>query len=298
MPNDLYRQVTDRIIEQLESGRTPFWRRPWDSPSGGMPRNAVSQRVYRGGFNVLLLWEMADRKGYSSNLWGTYRQWDMLGGQVRRGERATKITYFKPWTETSYDLDSGEEKEKDRFVLKEFNVFNLDQVDGEALQRFRPVTRPKREFVDYEPAEETIIATGADFHHGGSRAYYDAKSDIIVVPFKNQFISQEAYYTVLMHEAIHWTGHSTRLNRLETPNRFGSDSYAREELVAELGAAFLTSELQIPNVTESTQSASYLAGWLDVLRSDSTAIVKAASAASKASDYVLSFSREPEPVEK
>jgi len=287
MSKSLYQQITDKIIEQIESG-VPPWRKPWTSTGGGMPRNIATKKHYRG-LNILLLWDAAQQKGFSSNRWGTYKQWQAVDGQVRRGERATKITFWKTWKETVHDRATGEDREEKRFLLREFSVFNLDQCDGESLDRFRPVMKPKREFIDFQPAEELIAATGAEIQHGGGSAAYNSLSDRILMPCKTDFEGPESYYSTALHELGHWTGHTSRLDRLKKLSRFGDSNYAVEELVAEMSSAFVTATLGIPNAPIQ-DNAAYLKSWLDVLRSDSRAIITASTKASEAADFLLAFS--------
>jgi len=291
--NKIYEAVTNRIIEQLEEGVTP-WQRPW-AGGGGLPENAASGRRYRG-INTLTLWAAAEAKGFESSLWGTYRQWKSLGGYVRRGEKGTRIIWWNVTTETTIDNQTGEEQEEKRYSCRDYVVFCLDQTGGEALNRFQ-VERPVREFTDFEPAEDAIIATGADIRHGGTKAYYRQAEDYIRLPVKEAFESQALYYSTALHELAHWTGHESRLNRLDKLARFGDQSYAAEELVAELGASFLTAALAIPNTRTLENSAAYLADWLQVLRSNKRAIFTAASAASAASDFILNFSQVEQPEE-
>ena len=285
---DLYQQITDKIIGQLEKGVAP-WQQPWASVGGGMPKNVVSRKPYRG-INTLLLWDASSEHGYQSDLWGTYRQWDLLGGHVNRGQRATKIIFWNVTNKTAIDRTTGEEKDEKRFFCKEYSVFNIDQCGGEALDRFR-ATRPVDGFVDFGPAEEAIAATGADVRHGGNRAFFDTNQDHIQLPVKEVFATPASYYSTALHELTHWSGHEVRLNRINKLARFGDETYAAEELVAELGAAFLTASLGIPNERTLDSAAAYLDHWLSVLRSDNRAIFTAATAASAAADYVLSFSR-------
>ena len=154
------------------------------------------------------------------------------------------------------------------------------------------------QFVDFGPAEEAISATDCDIAHGGNRAFYDSLTDFIHLPVKEAFASPAGYYSTALHELSHWSGHERRLNRLDKLARFGDKAYAAEELVAELGAAFLTASLGIPNERTLENAVAYLDNWLSVLRSDSRAIFTAASAASAAADYILSFSQTPEPEEQ
>ena len=293
--NELYQQVTDKIIAQLEKGVAP-WQRPWATIGGGLPTNVVSRKHYRG-INTLLLWSAAEEHGYESSLWATYRQWDMLGGHVNRGEHGTKITYWNVINKTTIDQNTGEEKNDRRFFCREYTVFNLDQCSGEALNRFR-VARPVRDFIDFQPAENAIAATGADVRHGGSRAYFNILNDYIQLPIKDAFASTASYYSTVLHELAHWTGHESRLNRIDKLARFGDRSYSAEELVAELAGAFLTAALGIPNERTLDNAAAYMGHWLEVLRSDNRAIFTAATAASAAAELVLSFSQKVEAEEE
>ncbi len=286
--SELYQQVTNQIITQLEKGVAP-WKRPWATIGSGFPKNAASSRSYRG-MNVLLLWSAAEAKGYDSSLWGTFRQWKALGGFVNRGEHGTKIVYWNVVIKDHLDRDSGEHVEEKVFFAREYTVFNLTQCSGMALDRFR-VVRPLGNFVDFGPAEEAITSTGADVRHGGNAAYYRPDGDYIQLPIKEAFASSASYYSTALHELAHWTGHANRLNRLDKLARFGDKSYAAEELVAELGAAFLTASLGIPNGRTLEDATTYLGNWLSILKADSRAIFTAASAASAAADLILSFSQ-------
>ncbi len=290
---NVYEQVTNQIIRQLEQG-VPPWRQPWATLGGGMPTNVVSQRGYRG-VNILLLWGAAQARGYDSNLWGTFGQFKTLNGFVRKGEKATRIVFWKIVTETVCDRVTGFEREEKRFFARQYSVFNLCQCGGDDLDHFR-VSQPAREFTDFAPAEEAFAATGATIEHGAARAYYNLDRDVVHLPIKEAFDSEASYYSTLAHEIIHFSGHPSRLNRLDRLSRFGSKSYAAEELVAELGAAFLTATLGIPNCGIQ-DNAAYLENWLQVLRADNRAIFTASSAAAAASDYVLSFSQQETPEE-
>ena len=295
MNNDLYKQITDKIIAQLEKGVAP-WQQPWATIGGGLPMNVVSRKTYRG-INTMLLWAMAEEHGYESSLWGTYRQWDMLGGHVNRGEHGTKIIFWNVTTGAVLDKNTGEERDEKRFFLREYTVFNLSQCGGTALDRFR-VARPTTKFIDFGPAEKAIAATGADVRHGGNRAFFNTSEDYIRLPTKEAFASPANYYSTALHELSHWTGHETRLNRIDKLARFGDRSYAMEELVAELGSAFLTAALGVPNARTLDDATAYLAHWLEVLKSDSKAIFTVATAASAAANMVFSFSQTLQPAEE
>lgn len=280
----IYEQVTARIIEQLEKGVVP-WRRPWATVGGGMSLNVVSDKPYRG-VNVWLLSLAAEANGWDSNLYGTFGQWRDLGGYVRRGQHGTRIVYWH--VETVQE----DQQEKRRFFCRTYIVFNLDQCGGAALDSYREKSQKIDVFPDFGPAEQAIAATKARIIYGGSQAFYSTDTDHIALPYKECFDQPEDYYSTALHELAHWTGHSSRLDRLNTLARFGDNDYAIEELVAEMASSFLTATLGIRNSAAQERSASYVANWLDVLKNDRRALFSASSAASKASDFVLAFSRE------
>lgn len=282
----LYAEVTDQIIAELEAGRFP-WAQPWDASAAcaGLPRNAVSGRSY-SGINILILWGAVISGGYDSQGWLTFRQARAAGGCVRKGERGVTVCYadrFTPEAEKTRAARSGETPQTVPF-LKRFTLFNIAQIDGlpDDLTSEQPPL-PEREIVPV--AEDLIAATEADFRIGGVRAYYAPLDDYVQVPPQPAFADQINYYRTALHELGHWTGHPSRLDRDQT-GRFGNARYAREELVAELGAAYLCAAL---GITPTVRHADYLGSWLDVLREDNRAIFRAASAASKAADYLLAF---------
>jgi len=289
--HEIYEAVSRNIIEQIEAG-TPPWRQPWANVGGGIPCNAISQRAYRG-INVWLLMATAQRKGYDSPRWATFRQWKQLGGHVNRGEKATKIIYWNIVTETATDPRTGEQEEQQRVFCRQYSVFNLCQCDGTALERFRD----PRSFTDYEPAERLLTATGANIRHGGNQAFYRHVADFIQLPEKHRFEGEAHYYSAALHELAHWSGHEGRLNRLSSLSRFGDESYAMEELVAEMASSFLCAALGFENKAAEQQSAAYMAGWLRALQSDRTAIFTASRLAATASDYLLAFNEATQPEE-
>jgi antirestriction protein ArdC len=282
-PN-LYQEVTDRIIRELEQGRVP-WVQPWGSAKAalGLPKSAATGRAY-SGINILILWGAVIEQGYPAQQWLTFRQALTLGGHVMKGERGTIVCYadrFTPRSEIERVAREGGEPDVVPF-LKRFTVFNAAQCEGLPDHVLAPVPQaPEREIVPQ--AEAVIAATGADFRLGGSKAFYDPAEDFIRVPPQPAFFHQIDYYRTALHELGHWTGHPKRLNR-DLSGRMGSNPYAREELVAEMASAFLCASLGIVPTVRHTD---YLAAWLDVLRQDARAIFRAASQAAKAADYVL-----------
>ena len=284
----LYDEVTATIIAQLEEGVFP-WVRPWSRTAAtpGLPRNAVTGRAY-SGINVLILWGAVIEGGWPSQDWLTFRQALAAGGCVRKGERGRTVFYadrFVPKAERE-GSESGEGDGEARGIafLKRFTVFNVAQCEGlpEGLVT-APAPLPEREL--HAGAEALIAATGADVRIGGAEAFYSPCADYVQVPPQPAFHHQIDYYRTVLHELGHWTGHGTRLARDQT-GRFGSAAYAREELVAELASAFLCASL---GIAPTVRHADYLGIWLAVLRSDSRAIFRAASQASKAAEFLLQF---------
>ena len=300
----LYDDVTNRIIAELEAGRVP-WVQPWGRVEGGggtapgLPRNALTGQNY-SGVNVLILWGAVIAHAYPSQSWLTFRQTLEAGGCVRKGEHGTTVVYadrFIPKGEADKAAQSGDgaggeaslRGSDDRQVkavpfLKRFTVFNVAQCDGlrEGLAA-DPAPLPEREIVP--TAEALIAASGADFRIGGTKAYYVPSADFVQVPPQPAFFEQINYYRTALHELTHWVGGKKRLAR-DQSGAFGTQAYAREELVAEMGSAFLCAAL---GIVPTVRHADYLANWLDVLRGDNRAIFRAASAASKAADYLLSL---------
>lgn len=295
----LREQVTNKIVAALRSGDVPFWRKPWTlGRNAGFPTNILSGKNYQG-INALLLSIAAMEKGFESKWWATYPQFQSLGGHVRRGEKGTTIILYKPVRRTMTN-DQGEEEIESFPIMRSWTVFNVAQVDGDDLDKYRETVRPNTEsrFVDCAPAEDVFAATGAEIRHAGGGAFYSKDEDYIQMPPKEAFEISHEYYGVLAHETCHWSGHPSRLNRLDKLTRFGSESYAMEELVAELGSAYLSAEIGIPQSDDLSNVTSYLAHWLRVLERDHFAIFTAASAASKAVDFILSFSRQNQNTEE
>ncbi|MBY8828845.1 ArdC family protein [Hephaestia mangrovi] len=287
----LYAEVTARVIAELEQGRLP-WVQPWDAAACGcaMPANAVTGRRY-SGINVLILWAAVIEGRYASQRWLTYRQAQKAGGNVRKGERGTTVCYadrFTPRIEAERARDEDREA-RQRAFLKRFTVFNVAQCEGLPERLTELPELPAEE--DILPDVQTLIeASGADFRIGGGEAYYSPGGDYVAVPPQAAFGEPINWYRTALHELGHWTGHATRLDR-DQRGRFGSADYAREELVAEMASAFACASLAI---RPTVRHADYIASWLKVLRDDERAIFRAASAASKAADYLLAFAPEGE----
>lgn len=282
--SNLYQDVTDAIVRELEQGTVP-WVKPWSANSAplGMPRSAASRKFY-SGINVLILWDAVLRRGFSSQEWLTFRQALNLGGHVRRGEKGTTICHadsFIPKAERERAAETGEAANVVPF-LKRFVVFNVEQCEGlpaHIVAKPKPID-PAALNAD---ADALIAATGARLVEGGGEAFYHQGEDFIRLPFRETFFSPADYYCTALHELGHWTAHPSRLNR-DLKHRFGSSAYAREELIAELTSAFLCAHL---NILPQIRHAGYLDHWLQILKEDSRAIFHAASQASKASDFIL-----------
>jgi antirestriction protein ArdC len=259
---------------------------PWGSAGGaaaGLPRNALSGRCY-SGINILILWGAVIERGYPAQGWLTFAQALQAGGAVRKGERGTTIVYadrFTPERERDRAREAGDDAKAIAF-LKRFTVFNVAQIDGlPEGYGGDPAPLPARDIVPV--AEAVIAASGVPFRTGGDRAFYAPGADYVQVPPQPAFFDQINYYRTCLHELTHATGHASRVGRSLT-SAFGTKDYAREELVAEMGSAFLCAAL---GIVPTVRHADYLASWLEVLRADNRAIFRAASAASKATDWLL-----------
>lgn len=276
MTRDLYSDVTARILQSMEAGVMP-WQRSWQATGSSMPMNAISERPY-SGVNVLLFWMSADQ-GYARPRYLTFNQAKAAGGNVRKGEHGTRVYFFKQLT--AADKANGEAKTIP--LLREYTVFNVAQCEGLPLEIMNgeyaaPLNQDQREAL----ADRFIASTGADFREGTGVPCYVPSKDFISMPGFAQFKGKPQFYSTAFHELTHWTGAKHRLDR-DFTGRFGTQAYAAEELVAELGAAFINAEFGFDN----TQSnAAYLANWIMLLKSDSRAIFTAASKASKAAEYL------------
>lgn len=281
MKRDIHAEVTKALLQAIEANPgDPAL--PWHRGGcGDVPTNVVTQQVYRG-INVLNLWVTSQMSGYASEVWGTFRQWRSIGAQVRKGETGTPVVLFK---QVVREKDDGEEEVLR--ILKHSNVFNANQVDGWTPPEPLDASTPNR----LSEVDDVVQATRATIIEGGTEAYYHPPSDTIHIPDAKRFMGQdaaartEAFYAVLLHELTHWTGHSTRLDR-DLKNRFGSGAYALEELVAEIGAAFLCARLRT-SLTPRADHAQYLSHWLKILKDDKKAIFTAAAKAQEAVDFVM-----------
>jgi antirestriction protein ArdC len=270
---NIYQEITDSIITELEKGAAP-WVKPWNAPQGA-DKNVISQKPYRG-INRLLLAMVSGIKGYSNPAWGTYKQWESMGGNVRKGEKAAKIIF---WSQAKSTNPEGEEKAY--AFAKAYFVFNVSQVEGIDIV----VSEDKQnDNAKIDNCESTIKATEAKIIHGGDTACFIPSSDIIRMPEIGTFQSSEHYYATAFHELTHWTSDKKRCDRDISKGRFGNPDYAFEELVAELGAAFLCST---HGIAGDLRHAGYIESWLKALKNDNKAIFKASGLAQSAADYVL-----------
>jgi antirestriction protein ArdC len=295
-------QITQSIIDAIESGNVPPWRRPWRlGPNAGAHANVVSQRSYRG-LNPILLDLASQTHDFSSRWWATFHQWRRMGGRVTPrpshvppGRWGTRICYWMPVTKTGRD-ESGEEVEDSFILLRLYTVFNVDQ--GEGLDHLRTGQPDADEqVIDYRPAEEALeaarVGMGVGLRYGGGEAYYSPVEDFIRLPPRATFESPAEFYGTAFHELVHATEHRSRL---DWSRKDRQNAYALGELIAELGGVFACRELGVPATEDLSNHTAYLASWLTAMKNDSRFIITASAQASKAATYILGFSRKPEHV--
>jgi antirestriction protein ArdC len=290
--SSLYDEITDKIIAELEVGRVP-WVQPWGTAAAkaslAIPKNASTARHY-SGVNILILWGAVIERGFTGQSWLTFRQALSLGGHVRKGERGTTVVYadrFVPSDEKQRAAETGEEAQAIPF-LKRFTVFSTDQCEN--LPPDIAAAAPPPGLI--EPRVEGLIkATGINFRIGGDRAFYAPAEDYVQVPPPQAYFEPINWHRTALHELGHATGHRSRLNR-DQSGSYGTKKYAFEELVAELAAAFGCASL---GIVPTVRHSDYIGSWLEVLREDNRAIVRAASQASKAADYLLGFAPDVTP---
>ncbi len=287
--NEVRRAISNQILEALQQNGLPPWRRPWTlDPNCGSPLSLSTLRGYRG-INVLSLTLAAMKGGYHSRWWGTYQGVRQAGGYVRRGEKAAAhVILFRPVTKTVLS-ETGEEEEETFAVMRTIPVFNAEQANGlDHLHAGKRELAPDILDERYERADAAIAATKMEIRNGGNTAAYNPTSDYIVMPFRHQFASTADYYETLFHEGVHWTQHPSRLGGHEKSNR---SSYAFEELVAEIGACFLCAEFGLPTAENLNNHHAYVKSWISALENDPRFIFQASAQASRAVDYLMSFSR-------
>lgn len=286
---DIYQTVTNSIIEALEKGLSANFELPWHHVSS-IPQNARTGNLYHG-VNVPVLWVYQLVDGYQSGIWATYKQWRDMGAQVKKGEKGAQIVFWK-----AFDVEPEDDNQEaeTRMFARYSTVFNADQVEGyEVNADFVP-----SDIEAIGAADALIDATGADIRHEGQRAFYSVTGDYISVPCPEFFkvtkdsSATENYYSTVFHELTHWSGAKTRLDRGKN-NKFGDAAYAFEELVAELGAAFLCGATGVESAPREDHSQ-YIQNWLQALKSDKKFIFSASSQAQKAVDYLFSFQEQAE----
>ena len=286
MKRDLYSEVSARIVAELEAGAAP-WVKPWSATAGqNVPQNAVTNRPY-SGCNVILLW-LARNRGWPTPRFLTFKQAIEAGGNVRKGEHGTKVYFVK-----QLQIKDGEEDTRLVPMMREYTVFNVAQCEnlpdgvkaGKPMRVRNPDTRDAL-------ADEFLRSTGADIREGHGEAYYVPSHDFISMPAFEAFKGADHFYCTAFHELTHWTGHQSRLDR-DLKNRFGSHEYAAEELIAELGAAFLCAEFGFDG---DVRNAGYIATWIELLKADKRAFFTACNRASKAAEYLRGLAL-TEPVE-
>lgn len=282
---DVYTEITNQIIAAIEKGANEF-QMPWHRTDAATmsPMNIDTGNAYRG-INIVSLWAAAQVRDFKTGIWGTYRQWQNAGCQVRKGEKSSVVIFYKELERDDED-EAGNEPRK-RLMARASRVFNADQVDGYAPEASTPIAN---QVSPIEAADRFITATKAEIRHGGESAYYAPAADVIQMPPREVFhgsdtsTATEAYYSALLHELTHWSGHKSRCDRF-TSSTFKKDEYAREELVAELGAAFLCDQLGVA-LEPRPDHAAYIDHWLKILKADSKAIFQASSLATKAVDFL------------
>ncbi|MGR4890670.1 ArdC family protein [Sphingopyxis sp. LARHCG72] len=286
----LYEEITSRIIADLEAGRLP-WVQPWDAGRAvvGLPYNALSERRY-SGINILTLWHAVLTRGFQGHGFLTFRQAVALGGTVRRGERGTPVVYTRraAGNEPEPAGDGAGTRKGGFSFLKQFTLFSVDQCDG-LPDKYHVAAPSIPEGLILPQAGALIAATGADLRIGGASAYYSPRHDFVAVPRPDDFYEPVDWHRTAFHELGHWTGHKSRLDRDQTGS-LGSKPYGHEELIAEMAGAFVCAAL---GITPSVRHADYIGSWLEIIREDHRAILRAASAASKAADYLLAFRPDP-----
>jgi len=283
---DVYSTITNKIVARMEQGELP-WARPWNAQhaAGSITRPLRHNGECYHGVNVLVLWLTAEERGYHCPLWLTFNQAKDLGGFVRKGEKGTPVVYASSFIKKEVDEATGEEAEEQIPFLKSYTVFNALQIDGLSKHYYAMKEQPKNLAERLVDVEAFVANTKAEIRHGGDRAFYASNADYMQMPQYECFRDRESYYATLSHELTHWTGNQKRLGRDLSKSRFGSEGYAVEELIAELGSAFLCADLGI-TIEPRADHASYLLNWIKILKADKRAIFTAANQAEKATAFL------------
>lgn len=283
---NIYDDVTAKIISELEKGAAP-WIKPWKADSSA-EKNFFSQKPYQG-INRLLVGMSSMAQGFNNPAWATFKQWKAAGINVKKGEKGTQIVFFKPVNKETVN-DAGETEKTGYCVAKAYWIFNVAQTDATIVPTEKPDIAP---FNPIPACDDRIVKTGAIIGHGGDSAFYMPSQDRIQLPNKTAFDNEASYYATAFHELTHWTGAKHRLDRQLDKGRFGNPAYAFEELVAEMGAAFLCQDYAIQG---ELRHAGYIGHWLKACKEDNKAIFKAAALAQKAADYINSIDATAETV--
>jgi antirestriction protein ArdC len=293
---DVYSRITDKIIADLEQGERP-WMKPWNAEhaAGKITRPLRFNGLPYSGINILMLWSEAMDKGFNAPIWMTFKQAQELGGHVKKGEHGSLVVYANTITKTEQNEDTGEDEEHKIPFMKGYTVFNVEQIDALPPHYYAQAQAPTLSAEERDAKLEAFFAaTGADIRHGGNRAYYSNQTNHVQMPHFEFFKDRESYYATLSHEMTHWTRHPKRLDRDLGRKSWGDEGYAMEELVAELGSAYLCADLGITPEIREDHSA-YIASWLKVLKNDKRAIFSAAAHAQRAADFLHKLQPAPEP---
>ena len=282
---DVYTRITNKIIADLEQG-VKSWTKPWSA--GNTEGRITLPKRHNGeayqGINILSLWGSAMEQGFTSATWMTFRQAKELGGHVIKGEKGSLVVYANTLSRTEQTAE-GEEFEMQIPYMKGYTVFNVQQIEDLPESYYDKPQAPDNPIARITRIEKFFAATGASIHHGGDRAYYAIGPDHIRLPYIEAFRDAQSYYATLAHEMTHWTRHESRLDRDFGRKKWGDEGYAQEELVAELGAAFISADLEIALEDREDHSA-YIASWLKFLKDDKRAIFRAAAHAQRAVNYL------------
>jgi antirestriction protein ArdC len=274
MKNDIYDVVTNRIIEKLESGTIP-WIKPWHTENT-LDKNIKTGQEYNGINRIIL-----GMSGYNSNIWASFKQWNDLGAKVKLHEKGTQIVFYKPVAGVKKN-EQGEIESIYSCVFNTSYVFNAEQVEGIEIKPRETIEKP---FLNNVDIDNMVSNTGAVIRHGGNSAYYKRDDDYINMPVKSDFYDEAGYYATLLHELTHWSGSPSRLDRTKG-KRFGDTAYAFEELIAELGSAFLCEKYAVKG---DIRHEGYIQSWLQALKNDNKMIFKASAYAQKSTDYLVNF---------
>jgi len=283
---DLHQRITNQIVAAIETGAGDY-QMPWNpklctGPAIYLPHNPVGHYAYHG-INILALWASQQHSAYATAEWATFRQWQAAGAQVRKGEKGTLTVFFKASGAAQQSTANDEQEPRRHFIAKAAYVFNVAQVDG-----FIPSPPPELVPIERHAAAETFIkASKASIYHDSRQACYIPGKDEIHLPPDGAFKDAQSYYSVALHELVHWSGHASRCGR-DLHNRFGTQAYAAEELIAELGAAFLCAELGI-SPEPRIDHARYIESWLRILKDDKRATFTAAAKANQAASFLTTL---------